>query len=298
MIGYVFLFSLLIATMPLQGAESVRGFLVYGHEVRTFQPCHDRRTFWVEAPPNLHLPLLQQYRKTAATPYEPVAVEVTGTFGAPLTGEFSKDYAGTLHLQGPPRFLAGGEEICKQTPKAVFMFVCDDRSRYVVEASYHQAWVFMPGNGLRLHRLTGETGRVYGNDGFRMHIEGDSARIRENAASSWKRCRNDYRAVPWEAAKLSGADFRAVGNEPGWVLILKGDRLVLETDYGNRRIDATLPKPVTDPETRTTRWQTQDLTLELTPGPCFDAMSGERFETRVTVHLPGQTLHGCGRPLH
>ena len=32
--------------------------------------------------------------------------------------------------------------------------------------------------------------------------------------------------------------------------------------------------------------------------PCFDTMSGDGFETTVTVKLDGREFHGCGRALH
>ncbi len=43
-------------------------------------------------------------------------------------------------------------------------------------------------------------------------------------------CTYDRRASIWEHAKLSGVDFRAVGNEPGWVLeVREGDVCLLDS---------------------------------------------------------------------
>jgi uncharacterized membrane protein len=108
--------------------------------------------------------------------------------------------------------------------------------------------------------------------------------------------------TPWEAARLRGASFRAVGNEPGWsVEIQSGERIVFETDYGQTRVATPLPAPriESDPE-RTSyhaRSKAHELTLVIEPGPCQDDMSGERFELRASVVLDGREHRGCGRAL-
>lgn len=41
-----------------------------------------------------------------------------------------------------------------------------------------------------------------------------------------------------------------------------------------------------------------ELVVELQGRPCRDAMSGEPFETKVTVRLDDKIYYGCGRALH
>jgi putative lipoprotein len=112
---------------------------------------------------------------------------------------------------------------------------------------------------------------------------------------------------PWEAAAARGIDFRATGNEPGWFLELDdGVQIVLVTDYGRRRYEMPAPEPQVDEAARRVTFHTAStlaggrgnrLVLTLAPGPCEDTMSGETFDTTVTVTIDGQTLHGCGRAL-
>ena len=46
-------------------------------------------------------------------------------------------------------------------------------------------------------------------------------------------CTEDRYESIWEDAKLSGVDFRAVGNEPGWVLEIRDSESIrFEYDYG------------------------------------------------------------------
>lgn len=52
---------------------------------------------------------------------------------------------------------------------------------------------------------------------------------------------------------------------------------------------------------RTAYWMQSghhELKVVLEFGPCYDTMSDEQFETRVTVWLDGRELTGCGRALH
>lgn len=107
---------------------------------------------------------------------------------------------------------------------------------------------------------------------------------------------------PWEAAAARGVDFRAVGNEPGWFLELDdGVQIVLVRDYGRRRNAFPAPEPEVDEAARRVTFRTtaagETLRVTLAPGPCEDTMSGEVFDTTVTVTIGGETLDGCGRAL-
>jgi len=179
-----------------------------------------------------------------------------------------------------------------------YVFVCDNQTTNTVRASATEAWVFRPGETLRLPSVPGEVAGSYSDGNFMLLIEGQTARLGAVAAGPVS-CRNDRRRAIWEKAKLDGADFRAVGNEPGWHLeIREQSRIVLVADYGASRVELPLPEPVTDTATRTTRWDAGELLLEVTGRPCRDSMSGERFEAEVRVTWQGRTLRGCGRALH
>ena len=48
----------------------------------------------------------------------------------------------------------------------------------------------------------------------------------------------------WHAAKLRGVAFRAIGQEPGWLLEMStGDKILLVTDYGQTRIEYAYVEP-------------------------------------------------------
>jgi uncharacterized membrane protein len=107
-------------------------------------------------------------------------------------------------------------------------------------------------------------------------------------------------AMPsWESARSQGVDFRAVGQEPGWLLdVHTDDRMVLIWDYGSNRLETPRGEP-TYPQEGATRYEGQSgghtLVVTTRRAPCEDAMSGEAYPATVEVVIDGRTLNGCGR---
>lgn len=300
---------LIIPLLPpgqIQAAE-LRGLLVYGHEACSLQWCEDNQAFWVNASRVLHGQIEKGYRSHARGPYDPVYVELDGSLGGRSTEGFAADYDGTVEVRAVRAMNREGIDACRRnartaaTPKPrTYVFLCGDEGEFTVRATATEAWVFRPEGTLRLPAVPApETAETrYTNEAFDLLIDGDAARFGlagEHLAS----CRNDPHRAVWEHAKLGGADFRAVGNEPGWNLeIRNGARLVLVTDYGASRLELPLPEPVADQTAGTTRWDAGELILDVTGRPCRDSMSGESFESEVVVTWGERTLRGCGRALH
>jgi uncharacterized membrane protein len=104
----------------------------------------------------------------------------------------------------------------------------------------------------------------------------------------------------WHKAKLRGVAFRAVGQEPGWLLeITNGSEILLVTDYGKHRTSYPYVEPIVHQEERRTEFITGDdgTIVEIRGVPCRDSMSGEEFEVSVTIKQTGRELQGCGRAL-
>ena len=104
----------------------------------------------------------------------------------------------------------------------------------------------------------------------------------------------------WHDAKLRGVAFRAIGQEPGWVLeITDGEQILLVTDYGRNRHAYPYVEPRQDEAARVTVFQVNQNTSVLVEGkPCTDSMSGDVFETTVTITHGSRMLRGCGRALY
>lgn len=105
----------------------------------------------------------------------------------------------------------------------------------------------------------------------------------------------------WHQAKLRGVSFRAIGQEPGWLLeITNGTEILLVTDYGQNRVRMPFVEPIVYQAERRTEYVLGDYAtvVEIRGEACRDIMSGETFEVSVTISLAERELQGCGRALH
>lgn len=104
----------------------------------------------------------------------------------------------------------------------------------------------------------------------------------------------------WHQAKLRGVAFRAVGQEPGWLLeITNGEEILLVTDYGQNRNKYPYVEPVEYKAERRTQFvlERYGVTVEIRGERCTDVMSGEAFEVSVAIIMKEGRLEGCGRAL-
>ena len=107
----------------------------------------------------------------------------------------------------------------------------------------------------------------------------------------------------WIEARERGVTFRAIGQEPGWLVEISGDRTMrVVTDYGAVEfVIAPVPRAVVDSTTWTTIYSARadgsDIRVRIRDEPCADPMSGQRFSATVTLGVNGISHHGCGRTL-
>lgn len=190
---------------------------------------------------------------------------------------------------------------------AVFRCVVRERSFLVAtQTTPSGLYVFIP---QPFEPRTVHLGQVESASGARYEGEGISAGTKAGTAMfvfdgvRVAGCRLDRKASVWEAAKLDGADFRAIGNEPGWVLeIRERNKLVFDYDYDRNHVEAFANNISTDQSTRQTMFVADSesgvLRVTLTGEVCLDSVSGEAYETTVLVEYLGVSYPGCGRPLH
>jgi putative lipoprotein len=180
-----------------------------------------------------------------------------------------------------------------------FVFTCTDEYKFVARIEADEAWLFLPTGTLAAQKAPDGT---YRTTDFSIRLEGQEAQL-ESQGGRRLSCRNDRRQAIWEHAKLNGADFRTIGNEPGWNLEIRNQsKLVLITGYGSEWHEFDLPESETDTAAKMTRYEIVEngkhLLLTITGEPCRDTMSGEAFASKVEIVLNGNPLHGCGRALH
>lgn len=97
--------------------------------------------------------------------------------------------------------------------------------------------------------------------------------------------------APALAEPSSEVLYRAVGNEPGWALLVRSDGMLYQGRYGTVRITEVTP-PDFRPEPGT--YRSGRLTITISGGPCSDGMSDKAYRDRVTVTAGAETSRGCG----
>ena len=202
-----------------------------------------------------------------------------------------------------PAFSGGPDPRESNVPEATkvaktYVFSCDDKFQFVAQTKNKAAWLFLPSKTVKLQKETDK----YRNKDVTFRIKGQNS-VLEEAGEQPLNCRNNRSLAIWEHAKLNGADFRAVGNEPGWNLEIRNqEKIVMVTSYGSKKYEFDLPEAETDTVSGTTRYQVrqagQETTLTISAETCKDSMSGEEFSSKVEVVFKGKTLQGCGRALH
>ena len=155
---------------------------------------------------------------------------------------------------------------------------------------------------LVLGQIRSASGARYMGEGVLLWNKGDEALL-DVDGTQFSGCVLNRRSSIWEHAKLSGVDFRAIGNEPGWHLEIRNeDSIRFVYDYGQKEIKTSAPNLEVDNENRraiySVETEADKLEVTIVGEPCSDTMSGEGFESRVTVILDNRTYHGCGRALH
>jgi heat shock protein HslJ len=99
-------------------------------------------------------------------------------------------------------------------------------------------------------------------------------------------------------ARARGVDFRAVGQEPAWLVELKlGDHITAMLDYGATSLLLPTPRGETasdGTEVYDASTDTDHLVLSIESKVCVDPMSGESHPSTVNLTVNDKPYHGCG----
>jgi heat shock protein HslJ/membrane-bound inhibitor of C-type lysozyme len=187
------------------------------------------------------------------------------------------------------------------TATGTTVYSCADSVRFSVRPRGDSVVVALPQGAVTLPRQTSGSGARYSAAGVTFWSKGRDARLEQGEATSTG-CVGRPAGDPWEEALLLGVDFRAVGQEPGWVLdFAEGRYLRYIGDYGGTTVFAPAPEAVSMAGGGVT-WRARDadgreIVVTARETPCRDAMSGQEFTHTVSVRLEGREANGCGRAL-
>lgn len=152
------------------------------------------------------------------------------------------------------------------------------------------------GRRLRLPRAeSGAPARHADAAGNEFRLHGDTATLVLEGEPP-RDCTPGARVSPWNEAAARGVVFRAVGNEPGWLVeVGSGQTPSLQAvlDYGERRLDVARMRS-TDSGYRGEATDGGPIVLAIRRGTCRDGMSGEAFEASAELLVGGHRYAGCG----
>lgn len=150
-----------------------------------------------------------------------------------------------------------------------------------------------------LEQVPSASGVRYEGNGKLFWSQGEQALL-EIDGQRFDECHANASKAPWADAAYRGVDFRALGNEPGWLLeVDEGKSIRLVTDYGERSVHVPAPMPRFEGGIvrYAVKTKAHEVRLAIEPKTCQDSMSGEVFEARVRVQLDDSDYQGCGRYL-
>jgi membrane-bound inhibitor of C-type lysozyme len=153
----------------------------------------------------------------------------------------------------------------------------------------------------RLDQTVSASGARYADAVVTFWTKGSTATL-ERQGTAPVQCEERRADSLREDARVRGVVYRALGNEPGWVLeIGPGNGIVLVTNFGSEShaFDAAQESAGPDAASRTYTAGSGDRTIRVTVQQqrCID--DGEvEFDHAATVEFAGQTLRGCGMRLN
>ena len=118
-VALIVLMSISVNTFVYGGSEEQRyqGYYVFGHEVRTFQPCGSKNVYWVRADDTISKRLRAEHEKLTAKPYEPIYVEVKGHLTGKAVEGFAANYDGQIVVKSIDMIRAKQQNDCDSKAK-------------------------------------------------------------------------------------------------------------------------------------------------------------------------------------
>lgn len=152
-----------------------------------------------------------------------------------------------------------------------------------------------------LPQMRAASGVRYEDATMLFWTKGDSATFQRKPGNATE-CRENRSLSLLEDARVRGITFRAVGNEPGWLLeIGPENRVMFEDGYGSIRVVFQSLAPRSNTQPGVTLYENSSsayrMKITLRQQTCADTMSDETFPYTVDIEVEGAKRRGCGRAL-
>jgi len=182
---------------------------------------------------------------------------------------------------------------------AVFVYNCNNNYNFVAELKNNEAWLFLPSKTVQVNKVESSSDVVYSSKKISYMHKGSKSTL--TVDKKVYNCSNDAIAATFEKAKLSGVAFRAIGNEPGWILEMTLDKeVVLLTSLGTVRTNFTVVEKFSDGYSMEYKMKSTHNTLfvRIEKRACKDTMVDRTYESMVYINFDGVNMQGCGKALY
>lgn len=174
-------------------AERIRGYLVWGHEMRSFKTCKEDREGWVVDSIDAHsLPDL--YEALAIEPYDPIFIDIEGRWLGRQSPGFGEQFGDTIEIEDVYRVEREGWG-CRLNVEDVVFRGSGNEPSWQLEVredgavlSSIDGTLSWEGNG----RLSGKDW-VFVNDEQRIEIAYSRRACRDSMSGSWYSHQVEYR---------------------------------------------------------------------------------------------------------
>lgn len=186
-----------------------------------------------------------------------------------------------------------------QTKTITMVLECERNLNFVARLEGETLWAFLPKQTLAFEAVISASGAKYQKGTDYIWLKGENAMVNYQQ-SLYKQCANNRQEAIWQDAKFRGVSFRAVGNEPGWVLEIKpSESIEFSGNYGQQVINFNYVAPIESANSSQFNLAQNDnlLSFELRNTACRDTMSDQVFSATVSGKLNGKPFVGCGRAL-
>lgn len=169
------------------------------------------------------------------------------------------------------------------------------------DTTANQATLDVSGRLLTLPAAVAASGARYADDlGNSFHGKGQDDATLVLQGEQPRTCTRTEHVSPWTLARTRGVVFRAVGQEPGWLVEVDDTALHAQLDYGQRTLTITPLTALQDNGLSGyagTAGSGEQVRLEISAETCVDGMSGERFASTARLQVDAQVYSGCGAVL-
>ena len=111
---------------------------------------------------------------------------------------------------------------------------------------------------------------------------------------------NDGITAAFERARSEGVLFRAIGNEPGWILEISSDKEVLFlTNLGQDKTHFEVIDKFSEYDSTEYKMRSKQnfLLVRIEKRRCQDTMVDRVYESTVYINFDGVYMKGCGKAL-